>query len=415
MFHEGVTLLTIRRIMQIEATLSESSAIALRAALEHVLLVLLMLLGVVLASGAIAPNLNYTTGDWMLVAATGVVAAAYAPCLAWVTANQRNDWVTQLTLVQGLLSLILPIVLYHVGADVRWSVLCSYLTVLAMCLGAMHSVGVGNILTNFTGGCRVCLRWTVVAGSAPTIMSVGMLSVPVLALYIRQDIGAVATYKIGLSMASAALLAVPFSRRTVLSLPRQDDAGLVSLLSEAAVMISAAGAVALIMLAEPLTHLLYDRAFSELAVMLPAFGVFIVLQIMADAVLLQAMMANAESALLAACAFGMISMTASVAFLPVQWIPAVTLGAFVVVAVVELRLKGIAWSKFPLRSGFVGLTACFTAVLQNPWGGGLAVAVLMVATVSFPRLRRSMVVMEDQLVGYRRRGSSELLWSARER
>jgi hypothetical protein len=97
MFHEGVTLLTIKRIMQDEATLAESSAIALRAALEHVLLVLLMLSGVVLASGAIASNLHYTTGDWVLVGATAVVVAAYAPCLAWMVANQRNDWVTQLT------------------------------------------------------------------------------------------------------------------------------------------------------------------------------------------------------------------------------------------------------------------------------------------------------------------------------
>jgi hypothetical protein len=415
MFHEGVTLLTIRRIMQDGATLAESSAIALRAALEHVLLVLLMLSGVVLASGAIAPNLHYTTGDWVLVVATAVLVAAYAPCLAWMVANHRNDWVTQLTLLHGLLSLILPIGLYYVGADVRWSVVCSYLGVVGICLGAMHSVGVGSILRNFTGKRRVCLRWTVVAGSVPTIMSVAMLSVPVLALYIRQDIGTVATYKIGLSMASAALMAVPFSRRTVLSLPRQDDAGLLSLLSEAAVMISAAGAVALIVLAEPLTHLLYDRAFSELAVMLPAFGVFIVLHIMADAVLLQAMMANAESALLAACAVGMISMTASVAFLPVQWIPAVTLGAFLVVAVAELRRKGIAWSKFPLRSGLVGLTASFAAVLQQPWGAVLAAAVLVVATVSVARLWRSMVVMKDQLVGYRRRGSNGLLLWATER
>jgi hypothetical protein len=92
----------------------------------------------------------------------------------------------------------------------------------------------------------VCLRWALVAGSAATIMSVGMLSVAVLILNIRQNISAVGTYRIGLSMASAALVAVPFSRRTVLALTRQDDAGLASVLSEAAVLISAAGSDAMV-------------------------------------------------------------------------------------------------------------------------------------------------------------------------
>ncbi len=386
-FSDGVALLLIRAISRTDDAPKRARDIALQGAFEHALLAVAGLLVVMGAVAVLAPQHVYGAADWLMVGVTGVMVAVYVSAVAWLTARLHNRLVALLAMLQGLLSFLLPLAMVKAGLDVRWSIACTYAAGLAVCAWWLRAAGATLWRPTLAADARVALVSALPAASAQTSMRTAIVWIPVMLLAARGDLAASAAYKIGLSLALAVCAIVPYHRQTMLSLDGRTDAKASRQLAAGAVLLAACGALGLVFLARPMTELFYGRELGAIASFLPAFGTFVVLQVLSDVVLVRLMALHDDRTLLWACGAAILAASAAAVLAPTAWLPTLTLLAFLGVTLARQGWRS-EWA-LPMRAAACGVAATLAATLLPGWPGAGASAVLAIAALAIDRNLRS--------------------------
>lgn len=397
-FHEGVTLLTIRRVSVAGDKSAQGVSIAWQSALENVIIVAVMTASVIGLSHIVLPEQHYGFADWALLGVTAVVVAGYPPCVAWMVARKRNDLVAKLTLMQGVLSLMFPLVLFAFGGDVRLSAGLSYLPCLAISIAIMHRLEPIRSCVSLRDAQRICLRPSVIGASAPTMISVGLQSLPVVVLTAQNDLERAVGYKIGLSLAMGILGFVPVSRRTMLAVVDRVHGKVMNQLAGGWVLTAGVGGAVMVGQGAGLVHLVYGQDFGVVAQMVPALGYFVVLQAVADVLLVIIITMGLSRILLAACAMAIATLVVSLLIVPAEWVPVVTLVIFIG-SLLVLHPGSIQGSSLALYAGGLGVVGCGLAGLTDG-ATRIAgpVAVLCVGAITNVELRRAVVAFTRQFL-----------------
>ena len=400
-FNDGVALLLIRAISRADGSPKRARDIALQGAFEHGLLAaagLLVVMGVV---AVLAPQHVYGAADWLMVGVTGVTVAFYVSAVAWLTARFQNRLVALLVMVQGLLSFLLPLAAVKTGLDVRWSIFGTYSVGLAVCAWWLRAADSTRWRPSLAANARIALVPALPAASAQTAMRTAIVWFPVLLLAARGDLPDSAAYKIGLSLALAVCALVPYHRQTMLSLDGHTDAQAGGQLAAGAVLLAAGGALGLVFLAQPVTALFYSRELGVIASFLPAFGTFVVLQVLTDVVLVRLMALHDDRTLLWACGAAIGAASISAALAPTAWLPTLTLLAFLGVVLARRGLQA-EWV-LPVRAAACGVAAALAAALLPTWFGAGASAALVIGTLALDRsLRAALTGTFRQMLGRQR-------------
>lgn len=400
-FNDGVALLVIRAIQRLGGGPREARAVAWQASFEHVLICLAALGLAMAATALISPSHAYRASDWLLIGVSGAAIAVYVCLVAWLTARLLNRVVAMLAIVQGLMSFALPVAAVAAGVDVRWAVAGCYLPGLVACVVMLQRTDATAWRPTLLRAERVAMVPSLPAASAQTAMRTAIVWFPVLVLAARQDPAMSVAYKIGLSLALGVCALVPYHRQTMLSLDGRSDAQAASRLAAGAVLLAAVGAMVLGLMARPVAALLYSNDLMAIGQLLPAFGSFVVLQVVSDVVLVRLLAQHDHNTLLFACGLAIASAATVAAFGPMPWLPAITLMVFL--AAVLLRRGVLPELSLPLRAAVPGLLSAVASTwpASSLAGGGLALLVLVSALVLDGSLRSALASTYSQLLGGR--------------
>ena len=386
LFNEGVALLIIRSIQRAGENSRLARNITLQACFEHALIALLALALVAAGTVLVAPGHAYGAADWLLVGLTNLIIASYVCMTAWLVACLKNHVVAALAMAQGLLSFALPLAAVHLGWDVRWAIGGSYLAGLLFCISLLRATDAGTWRPSLARDDRVSLVAALPAASAQTAMRTAIVWLPVLVLAGLGEPTASAAYKIGLALALGVCALVPYHRQTMLSLDGRDGAAMHQQLAAGALLLASMGALALSIFSGPLTALLYGKELAMIADLLPALASFIVLQVLTDVILVHLMARHADRTVLWACGLAIATACLAAALVSPRWLPSLTLGTFVTVALIRQRL--LAALALPLRAAALGLLVALAAVaMPAPWGH-LAATALLIGALGLDRALR---------------------------
>jgi hypothetical protein len=397
LFNEGASLLVIRAINKIGRDPGEARDIALQAALEHILAIIPVLALVIAITNIVAPQHTYGLLDWALVGISGMIIAIYVVTISWLTALHMNHHVAVLAIVQGLLSFLLPVGAFVFGYDVRLSIAFSHILGLFIFARLALRKSKHRWRPTLALDKRVCLVPSLFALSAQTAMRLTVMWLPVLVLIAGNYLADSGSYKIALSLAMGVVAIVPYHKQTVLSLSHGDKL-LIDQLAAGALFTSAVGAQFLIILAEPVTKVLYSSDYSGIAGMLPVFSLVIVLQVLADVMLVQLSRSYADKVLLRSSAIAVAIAAIALVFVNYVWLPALTLASFIVCVIYSLRSD--REYNMTMRAARLAVTAALIGILlPYPFNTIISFATLVFGILVDARLRGALHLVLARILG----------------
>lgn len=392
-FHEGVTLLTIERINRASTARGERARVVWQSACENVALVGVLVLVVGGASSMIWAGHHYAAGDWVQLGLTAFVVAAYTPCLAWLVARRQNEVVAALAVVHGASSVGTALLLDAVQSDIRWSVGCSY----ALCLGISATKIFMSERWKRPGWrasvAPICLRPAIVGASAPSLMMVGLQSVPVVMLTATNQLELAVAYKLGMALAAAVVTLAPLSRRSLLAVVDHINQQQVTRLAGVWVLGAGIGGAFVASVGPELVHVIYGRGFEELARIIPALTYFAVVQVVADYLMVGTIHRGLTRILIAASAGASGALIAALLIAPVHWVPVLTVAAFAS-CIYALDRESRKEASLALYACSLGLAACALAEVNDPILQVVAqIVVLSIGTALKAELREGVALV----------------------
>jgi O-antigen/teichoic acid export membrane protein len=389
-FNEGVSYMVIRRIRETCVRIENAGLVLSQAAFEHFVLVCMTLGSVIGLTYVLNPAHHYTSYDWLLVCVTGLVVAAYIPSVAVLTATMRNHVLLALTLSNGVLSFILPVVLHHFSMDIRLSIALTYGLCFAGGIAYFSVQGMTGYFHRIKLRDRIFLRMSLLPLIAPTALRIAIIWVPVILFANAGGAVDAATYKIAASIAFGALAFVPFNKQTMISVDGIAPPAFIATIASVAILLTGLGAVLLIGIAEPLTRFLYGADFVRLAEYLPALGPFLVLQTVVDIALVGLISTKKDKLTFALCLTSVVVATTALAFLDARWYPALCAGLFC--ALFAAIMPKVFYRPTFFRGLVASTTAVSAAYVIDGWMGlATGLGVLAFALVLDAGLRECVV------------------------
>jgi hypothetical protein len=405
-FNEGVAYMVIRRVRDAGLALEAAGPLLSQSTFEHFVLACTALGCTIGVIWVVNPQHHYDAHDWLLVGATGLMVAAYIPCVAVLTATLRNQVVLGLALLNGILSFVFPVGLHRFGLDIRLSIGLTYGLCFLVCMIYFRAQGMGDYLRKFDPAKRIFLRLALLPLIAPTVLRLAIIWIPVILFVDASRAADAAAYKIATSIAFGALAFVPFHKQTMLSVDGVAPAAFLSAIAPVAILVAGAGALFLIGLAEPITQVLYPSDFGRLAVFLPALGPFLVLQVIVDIALVTLISTHFDRLALVLCISAtLVSMGALIVVDPL-WYPTLSTGVFC--AIVAVARPSFFSGTLILRGAAASLGAVGSAYVVGGWTGLLAGGALFVfALIVDSGLRQVVVYAALHFLRARRTGLTQ--------
>ncbi len=398
-FNEGFSYLVIRRVLESGISLDKAGQVIAKAAIEHLILVIAVLIGVVVAVDVFGSH-HYTTKDWLTVLLNGVFVALYIPCVALLNATLRNHVVLGLSLLNGILGFIFPVMLHHFGMDIRFAIALSYALCFGCCIAYFSSQGVSGYLLGITLKDRIGLNKQLPPLIAPTALRIAIIWIPVLWFANAGNAVDAAAYKIATSIAFGALAFVPFHKQTMVSMGN-DPACFASTIATGSILVAGLGGVLLIGIAETFTHILFAADYLRLSLFLPVIGLFLVLQTLSDIFMVELILKKKDKFILALCLTVVLIATIALTFMESHWYPLFCAG--LLCAVFAVTMPQFFSGQIVTRGIAASLVAVLTAYFIAGWSGMAAgLVTLALALLIDAGLRGAAVIAALHLLPMRK-------------
>lgn len=362
-FNEAVALSVVRSVSVLPARgRGKQWSIGVQAAFEHFLLAAMAFLFAILVTKPLARQLTFI--EIALGVFTILLIATYVPFVAVLTGQLRNQVVVKLATIQGLGSVIYPLIFQSLDIDVRLSITFTYGTALLfIVLTFRPELLVLDNLPSWSN--RMVFRKQFIFLTSPAVLRIAIIWLPVLLFFLENNNDMASSYKIAISLVVGAIGLLPYPKLTMLSVVERGGAALENKYGKAAVFLAGVSVVGGLLMLGPFVEMLYSKEFANLQRILELLVLFVLLGVTIE-VAIVAYISAAQGGMLAIGASLSVVAAAGIArVVGFQYFALIAGAVFLAIAASNRLVRSRIPAKF-IISTFIVVGATVVAIRSLP-------------------------------------------------